>query len=127
MSGIQGSGPTGPFGPRISGRRPDTGRLSQGDAKSGQAPERAAGQRRAPATDRLELGRMARIQPPPGTAGDLVRDAAGLADLIQKALSRNLERPVRLGRHAPELVDFVARGLAADGLSFEDLKRRLGS
>ncbi|MBM3259636.1 MAG: hypothetical protein FJY99_07810 [Candidatus Sericytochromatia bacterium] len=127
MSGIQGAGPTGPFGPRIASRLPDTGKLPLPEGKPGSAPERGGMVRRPPATDRLELGRVQRALPVLGSAGDMVRGAGGLSDLIQQALSRNLDRPVRLGRHAAGLVDFVAGGLAADGLSFEDLKRRLGS
>jgi hypothetical protein len=127
MSGIQGVGPTGPFGSRIASRLPDTGKLQLPKGKPGGAPDRGEMMRRPPATDRLELGRVQRALPVPGSAEDMVRGAGGLSDLIQKALARNLDRPVRLGRHAVGLVDFVARGLAADGFSFEDLKRRLGT
>ncbi|MEB3298114.1 MAG: hypothetical protein VKO21_01330 [Candidatus Sericytochromatia bacterium] len=126
MSSIHGSGPTGPFGARFPFKRAEASRPSQPELRS-PGPDAVRSPQGRPSTDRLDLGASVRPVATLPAADEMVRRAQGLSDLIQQALARNLDQPVRLGGHTASLAEFVAKGLAEDGLSFEDLKRRLGS
>ncbi|MBM3275775.1 MAG: hypothetical protein FJZ00_11520 [Candidatus Sericytochromatia bacterium] len=95
------------------------------DAKAA-APRAAADKANfSNATSRLTDLAGELLAAPSGKASDLVRDSKDLGDLIEKALERNLGRPVKLGKHRDALVSHVAAGLNP-GLSFDDVKGRIG-
>jgi hypothetical protein len=122
MSTVNRNGGLGGLWPRPARKDgADTG----SEAKS--AAPRASADRAdfSSATSRLADLAGELLTAPAGKASDLVRDSKDLGDLIEKALERNLGRPVNLGKHRDALVRHVAAGLDP-GLAFDDVKQRVG-
>ncbi len=123
MSTVNRNGGLGGFWPKP--QRPDG---ANGSAKSDSGGPKRAGDTAnfSNATGRLaELaGEFTETQKAGGSASSLIRDAKDLGDLIDKTLARNLGRKVNLGKHRDALVRYVASGLATQGLSFDELKKK---
>ncbi|MBM3269840.1 MAG: hypothetical protein FJZ01_19585 [Candidatus Sericytochromatia bacterium] len=124
MTTVNRNGGLGGFWPKP--QRPD-------GASNGAKPE-SGGAKRAGDTANFSnaTGRLAElagdlseaVKAATPSAAALIRESKDLGDLIDKTLARNLGRKVNLGKHRDALVRFVQSGLAAQGLSFDDLKNK---
>ena len=128
MSTVNRNGGLGGLWPKPN-RRDANGAESARNA--GQAPASKASDKASfsHGTSRLTdlAGDVAKALAATGPASSLVREAKSLPDLIEKALSRSLGRPVNLGAHRDTLAQYVKATLEREGYpSFDDLKQKVG-